>query len=241
MDDPVIARCAVELRPGSELGATRSGGLSGRHHFSFAAYQRPDRLEWGALRAVNFYRLEPRASRPPSFHAGFEILTLVTGGCLRRTGTFAPIQPLRAGAAELVSAGTGADLGLDALGHEPGTYIEIWVRSNAPMRRSRHRFLPACPTGLERPIASGPASAPGALAWRAAAQVHRLELGTGEQVDRSINEDACLYLAILSGAISGNDVHAGQDDGLAASGPGILTLRATLPSDVLVIQTPSDR
>lgn len=240
MADPAIARCAVELRPSSELGATRSGGLSGRHHFSFAAYQRPDRLEWGALRAVHFYRLKPRASRLPSFHAGFEILTLVTGGCLRRTGTFAPIQPLRAGTVELVSAGTGANLGLEAIGHEPATYIEIWVRSNAPTRRSRQQFLPACPTGIGRPVASGSAPAPGSLRWRAAAQVHRLLLGTTERVERSIGEDACLYVAVLSGAISGNDVRAEQGDGLAVSGPGELTLRAVAASDILVIQTLSD-
>ena len=108
------------------------------------------------------------------------------------------------------------------------------------MRRSRQQFLPACPTGLERPVASGPASAPGALAWRAEAQVHRLELDTAEQVDRNIEENACLYLAVLSGAISGNDVRAERDDGLAASGPGALTIRATAPSDILVIETLSD-
>lgn len=241
MDDARIASCAVELRPKSEQGAAQSGGLSGRHHFSFAAYQRWDRLEWGALRALNIYMLEPGAVRAPTFHADFEIVTVVTGGCLLRTGTFAPIQPLRAGAVELVSAGTGANLGLAATGGEPATYIEIWVRSNAPTRRARRISLPRCPIGPGHPLASGPVAASGALELRAAARLHRIMFKSSETLERALKDDACLYALLLEGQVAGNDIQAGKDDALAASGPGMLTLRAERAGDILLIETTKRR
>ena len=218
----------------------QSGGLNGRHHFSFAAYQRPDRLEWGALRALHLYRLEPGSARLPTFHAGFEIVTVVIEGCMRRTGTFAPAQPLRPGGAELISTGTGANLGLAAMGDEPANYIEIWVRSSAAARRAQRQSLLVSPVGFKHPVATGPVAASGTLGWRTAAHLHRIIMKPGEALNRRIDDGICAYLAVLRGAIAGNGLSAGADDALALSGPGALTLRADSPSELLLIQTPEN-
>ena len=40
----------IERRPFSELGGANHGWLHARHHFSFANYYDPKRMNWGALR-----------------------------------------------------------------------------------------------------------------------------------------------------------------------------------------------
>lgn len=236
MDDPKIARCAVELRPKSELGVTQWGGLSGRHHFSFAAYQRPDRLEWGGLRAVHHYQLKAGEARAPTFHAGFEILTLVEGGRLIRLGTHEPREPLCPGSAELVSTGRGANLGVKALGDEAARYIEIWIRSAPPVRRSRRQCHSAVIQSLDRPIASNIRAQAGCLAWQSEAEIHWAKIGAGEQADRAIAEGNCAYLVVLAGGIDGNGVVAEAQDALAISGPGMLSLRSRARSEFLLIR-----
>ena len=236
MDDPKIASCAVELRPKSELGLTQWGGLSGRHHFSFAAYQRLDRLEWGALRALHLYELKAGEARAPTFHAGFEILTLVRGGRLSRIGSHDPREPLDQGSVELVSTGRGANLGVKASGEEAAQYIEIWIRSAPPVRRSRRQCRASVIRSLDRPVASNIRGQAECLAWQSEAEVYLASMAAGEQADRAIAEGKCAYLVVLAGEIEGNGAVAKTQDALAISGPGLLSLRSRAPSEFLLIR-----
>ena len=43
----------IERRPLRTLGHARRGWLDVKHHFSFANYLDPQRMNWGALRAWN--------------------------------------------------------------------------------------------------------------------------------------------------------------------------------------------
>lgn len=237
MDEHAIRRCSVALRKHDDLGSTQWSGLTGTHHFSFAAYQRVDRLHWGGLRALNLYRLEPGAVRSPTFHAGFEIVTLVTGGRLRRTGTFSPRRPLGPHMVELLSTGTGANLGCIAADDETARYVEIWVRSTAASRRALRQCLTAYPVGLDQPLASGPGESRGSLSWRADGQILHIALEAGEKIERAVSDDLCPYLAVLHGDLSANGIVAESGDGLAIGGPGRLMLEARTPSECLLIET----
>ena len=233
--DSMLDPCPVELRVGAELGATRSGGLDGRHHFSFAAWQRPDRLEWGTLRALNEYRLEPGAARPPSFHSGFDILTLVTGGRLRRLGNYASRRLLEAGSAELISAGRGVDLGVEAVGKEPATYVEIWLRTGPGRREPRREWRPQAMESLTVPIAEGPKALDGALRMRAKGRIHRAALAAHRRTELALGEGECAYLSIGKGEVRANGVAGQAGDGLAVSGPGVLEIRADKASELLIV------
>lgn len=227
----------IELRPLEDLGVTHSKGLSGRHHFSFAAYQRANRIDWGALRALNFYRLEAGAVRQPAFHAGFEILTLVMSGTLRRIGSFEPRQTLRAGGLELVSTGSGTNLGVATMGLEPAEYIEIWVRSNTSVRRARRQSLAACPVGIEHLVAPDALTRSAGLSWHADASVLRVRPTAGQALDLRVTEERYLYLAVLEGEIAGGGLEAVAGDALAMAGTAEIQLRAERASDLLIIET----
>lgn len=229
----------VEFRPRSELGTTEVEGLSGTHHFCFATYQRPDRLEWGGLRALHRYHLAAGGRREPSFHAGFEIITLVGGGALRRIGTFVPRQLLLPGSIELVSTGVGAQLGLEAVGDAPADYIEIWLNSHRSMQDAARHWRPATSKQREQILAAAPPLAGSLTLATRSAEIVRVWLGQGETFVRQLSPDTCAYLAVTHGRLVVGQTHAMTGDAFAISGPG--ELRASGAAGFLYIATSKER
>lgn len=236
MDDPKIAHCTVELRPGAQHGSTQVGGLRGTHHFCFATFQRPDRLEWGALRGLNEYQLGPGAIRRPTFHAGFDIVTLVTAGSLRRLGTYAPRQLLTPGSIEVISTGRGVELGLEADGSEPADYIEIWIRTGPGLREPRRRCISPNATG-GRPPGAGGSFPPGLLKLRADASIARTIASSGASVSLDLAENSLAYLHVECGALVANGLRAASGDSLAIAGAGHLDARAERETRLLLIRS----
>lgn len=237
MDEPEIARGTVELRPGAELGRTAAGGLEGFHHFCFATYQRPDRLEWGALRALSEYRLEPRAIRQPTFHSGFDIITLVTRGSLRRRGTYSPRQLLTVGSAELVSTGRGVDLGMEAVGPRAATYIEIWIKTGPGLREPRREWLASSRVGFGQPLAMRDSHQPGALKLRGPAEIVCAKMPKGSTIDVGLRAGEFAYLSVRSGSLIGCGAAAQRGDALAIAGSRNLALQAESACELLLIRT----
>lgn len=231
MDRTVIEPCHVELRPAAEHGRTALDGLSGLHHFCFASFQRADRMEWGPLRAFHEFTLQPGAERPPSLHAGFEVLTLVLDGRLRRTGRWAPREAMTAGAVELVHSGVGADLGVAAVGDVPARYAEIWAKAPRIHGEPRRTVRARAPRGFSRPIASNRSDSAETLRWDADARVARATLAADATLKRRLEPGDCVYVALRAGRLEANDVIANAGDALAISGPGRLCIAARLPAD----------
>jgi hypothetical protein len=65
----------IEHRPFGRLGGGNHGWLDTRHHFSFADYQDPARMHWGALRVWNDDTIQPGTGFPPHPHSAMEIIT----------------------------------------------------------------------------------------------------------------------------------------------------------------------
>jgi redox-sensitive bicupin YhaK (pirin superfamily) len=72
----------IERRPFDRLGGGDHGWLNTRHHFSFADYRDPKRMEWGALRVWNDDEIAPQTGFPPHPHADMEIITYVRQGAI---------------------------------------------------------------------------------------------------------------------------------------------------------------
>ncbi|MDE1980654.1 MAG: pirin family protein, partial [Betaproteobacteria bacterium] len=72
----------IERRPFEQLGGDRLDSLDTRHHFSFAGYHDPQRMNWGALRVWNDDTIAPSTGFAPHPHADMEIITYVREGAI---------------------------------------------------------------------------------------------------------------------------------------------------------------
>ena len=72
----------IDIRTFDSLGGADHGWLKAKHHFSFASYFDPDRVNWGALRVWNDDTIAPDSGFPPHPHSDMEIITYVRKGAI---------------------------------------------------------------------------------------------------------------------------------------------------------------
>lgn len=219
-----IVPCKVELRARAECGTTHAAGITGLHHFCFAGFERSDRMSWGALRGLSQFDMEPATDRPATFHAGFEIVTVVLAGRWKRTGALPGAVPLGVNETELVSTGTGVALGGSAAAGIGANIVEIRVATDRPDREARRQSLARRRTDLSRPVATGAPPESDALLWAASARLHYGWLEPGDRFRSRLDPGELGYLLVIDGTVAANNVMAKAGDGVAAAGPGRIEL-----------------
>jgi quercetin 2,3-dioxygenase len=117
----------TELRPFAELGAADHGWLNAHHHFSFASYHDPDRMNWGSIRVWNDDVIAPGTGFAPHGHEDMEIITYVRSGAITHKDSLGNEGRTEAGDVQVMSAGSGVRH--SEFNHEavPTTIFQIWI------------------------------------------------------------------------------------------------------------------
>src|SRR5712671_6609491 len=97
----------IELRPFEKLAKSNHGWLNASFHFSFAEYNDPKRVHWGALRVWNNDRIAPNSGFPPHPHRDMEIVTYVIKGAITHQDHLGNQGRTEAGQIQVMSAGRG--------------------------------------------------------------------------------------------------------------------------------------
>jgi redox-sensitive bicupin YhaK (pirin superfamily) len=156
----------IELRPYATLGGGNHGWLDTRHHFSFADYQDPARVNWGRLRVWNDDEIAPDSGFPPHPHANMEIITYVRQGAITHKDSLGNTGRTEAGDVQVMSAGSG--IRHSEWNAEPGvtSIFQIWIipdSSGGTPAWGAKPFPKESRDGQFVPLASGPAPADGTL------------------------------------------------------------------------------
>ncbi|MCZ8148888.1 MAG: pirin family protein, partial [Roseomonas sp.] len=72
----------IDIRPFGSLGGANHGWLNAKHHFSFAGYNDPTRMNWGRLRVWNDDEIAAGTGFDPHPHRDMEIITYVREGAI---------------------------------------------------------------------------------------------------------------------------------------------------------------
>lgn len=152
----------IEHRSYRDLGGAQHGWLDTRHHFSFADYYDPERMNWGNLRVWNDDSIAPHSGFPLHPHRDMEIITYVREGAITHEDTLGNQGRTVAGDVQVMSAGTG--IAHSELNKEDETtrIFQIWIMPNA--------------TGLP------PTWAKGALAGKVASVFSSTGTGGGQEM-----------------------------------------------------------
>lgn len=211
----------IERRLFAGLGGANHGWLQTKHHFSFAGYYDPKRMNWGRLRVWNDDEIAPKTGFPPHGHADMEIITYVRDGAITHQDSMGNVGRTEAGDVQVMSAGSG--IRHSEYNLEPVTtrIFQIWIepssRGGAPAWGAKP-FPKADRSGRFVVLASGFPGDEDALPIRAAARVLGATIMKGERLTIALDPTRHAYLVPARGAVEIGGVRIEARDGAAITG-----------------------
>ena len=229
----------IELRPFASLGAANHGWLDARHHFSFADYRDPSRVNWGRLRVWNDDRIAAGSGFPTHPHSDMEIITYVRSGAITHRDSMGNEGRTEAGDVQVMSAGTGVRHSEFNLEDEETTLFQIWImpdsRGGEPGWGAR-KFPKGNRSGQFVPLASGVPQDGDALPIRADARVLGATVKAGDSVTyEPADPGRHLYLVPATGRLRLDDIEAQARDGIAITGRDSITITALEDSELVLV------
>jgi hypothetical protein len=228
----------IDLRPFASLGGADHGWLQAKHHFSFANYHDPARMNWGKIRVWNDDVIAPQSGFPPHPHADMEIITYVRSGAITHQDSLGNKGRTEAGDVQVMSAGTGITHAEFNVEDEPTTLFQIWIMPNQRGERpswGSRPFPKDDRTGRFVTLASGLDGDEDALRIRTDARVAGATITAGETVDYPLGRERRAYLVPATGALEIEGVRVNARDGAAISDVDTLRIKALEDSEVVLV------
>lgn len=228
----------IDVRPFHTLGGADHGWLKARHHFSFADYHDPERVQWGNLRVWNDDEIAPNSGFPPHPHANMEIITYVRKGAITHKDSLGNEGRTAAGDVQVMSAGSGIRHAEYNVEPETTTLFQIWI---LPTRTGGQPSWGAKPfpkddrSGQFVTLASGFEADRDALPIRTDARVLGATLKAGDSATYRAGAARHLYLVPAQGTVEINGVRVGARDGAAISREDALTVTAIEDSELVLV------
>ena len=228
----------IERRPFDRLGGGDHGWLKTRHHFSFADYHDPARMNWGALRVWNDDEIAPGTGFPAHPHADMEIITYVLQGAITHQDSLGNKGRTEAGDVQVMSAGTGIRHAEYNLEPDATRIFQIWImpdrRGEAPAWDARP-FPKGERAGRFVTLASGLKDDAEALPLRTDARVLGATLPAGAETEYELGETRHGYLVPATGAVEVNGVRLGARDGAAIHGEPVIRVKALQDAELVLV------
>jgi redox-sensitive bicupin YhaK (pirin superfamily) len=228
----------IELRPFESLGGANHGWLDAKHHFSFADYHDPKRMQWGNLRVWNDDTIAPKTGFPPHPHRDMEIITYVREGAITHEDNLGNKGRTETGDVQVMSAGTGIRHSEYNLEDVTTRIFQIWIlptRSGEQPSWGSRPFPNGDRSGRFVTLASGFDSDAEALPIRTDARVVGAYLKAGETAEYPLGMDRKAYLVPAVGAVQIDDVRIGARDGAAISDVEVVRITAVEDSEIVLV------
>src|SRR6188474_3450134 len=170
----------MKIRKANERGHAEHGWLDTYHTFSFADYYDPEWMGFRSLRVINDDLVLPENGFGTHPHRDMEIITYILSGSLAHKDSMGNGRVIRPGEVQYMAAGTGvlhSEFNHSPL--EPVHLLQIWI---LPDRKG------AEPRYAEKSLAGAPTG-----------KLHLVASKSGRDESISINQDADVFVARLTG------------------------------------------
>ena len=231
----------IDIRPFATLGGANHGWLKAKHHFSFASYHDPARMNWGRLRVWNDDEIAAGTGFDAHPHRDMEIITYVREGAITHKDSMGNQGRTEAGDVQIMSAGTGvvhAEYNL-----EPTTtkIFQIWIipdRRGAAPNWGAKSFPKAAREAAFEVLASGrPQDAGnGALPLNVNGAVMAATLKAGQTLVQPLAEGRAAYLVPAKGAVTVNGQALAERDGAGIVDEAEIAITATEDAELVLVE-----
>jgi redox-sensitive bicupin YhaK (pirin superfamily) len=231
----------IELRKADHRGYADHGWLKSFHSFSFADYQDPDHMGFGALRVINEDRIQPGTGFGTHGHRDMEIISYVLNGALAHKDSMGNGSAIVPGDVQRMSAGKGVlhsefNHAKDGVTH----FLQIWIEPNvtgiAPGYEQKH-FDEASKRGRLRLVAS-PDGRDGSVRIHQDAYLYAALLDSADRAVHGIAEGRRAYVHVARGRVTVNGKPLEAGDALKAADVREIVLEKADVAEVLLFDLP---
>jgi redox-sensitive bicupin YhaK (pirin superfamily) len=231
------------LHPASERGHANHGWLNARHSFSFASWQNPDKVHFGALRVLNDDIVAPGMGFGTHPHDNMEIVTIPLKGDLEHKDSMGNIGIIRENEIQMMSAGTG----VTHSEYNPNkdrevNLLQIWVfpkLRNITPRYNQIKLVPEDRKNKFQQIIS-PDGNPIGMNINQDAFFHLSSVDQNQSLDYKIQIPGNgVYVFIISGEVNVNDRHfLYKRDAIGLWETERIEFKALQNAEILLIEVP---
>jgi redox-sensitive bicupin YhaK (pirin superfamily) len=229
------------VRPAAAIYAADGGWFRTHWHFSFDEYYDPEQVGIGTLRVFNDDILVPGAVWPMHPHRNVEGITYVVSGHFEHADSLGNGGVLEPGGVQRMRLGWGAEH--SERNHsqtEEMRFIQMWIlparRNLRPAVEQRQYTTAERHNRLLQIVRPEGTEGEGVTVEQDARMfVARLDPGTA--VEHAVAEGHGGYFYLIEGELTLNDAELHTGDASYITGNGLLQIRATTPSELLLVDT----
>jgi len=231
----------IDIRPFASLGGANHGWLKAKHHFAFANYHDPDRVNWGRLRVWNDDEIAAGTGFDPHPHRDMEIITFVREGAITHKDSMGNEGRTEAGDVQIMSAGTGVVHSEYNLEPETTKIFQIWIipdrRGVTPNWGAKTFPKAAREAGFEVLASGRPGDAgTGALPLNVNGAVMAATLKAGQTLTQPLAEGRAAYLVPAKGAVTVNGKALNARDGAAIVDEKAIAITASEDAELVMVE-----
>ena len=233
----------IKIYPYENLGRANHGWLDARHHFSFANYYNPQRMNFGTIIVINDDIIGAGTGFGTHPHNNMEIITYVRNGAITHKDSMGNIGKTEAGDIQVMSAGTGVFHSEHNLENEDTKLYQIWITPNkkdVEPRWEAKKFpktfvfsnskLPVLVSGRIEDKDKN------ALFIYSDSAIYAGNIKSGDKVENNIKHQA--YILASNGSFTVNGVAMKKGDGAEIVGEKIIKITAISDAEILIIDVP---
>ena len=226
----------LEVRKSEERGYADHGWLRSFHTFSFADYQDPKHMGFGALRVINEDRIDPEQGFGTHGHRDMEIISYVLEGELAHKDSMGTGSTIVPGDVQRMSAGSGVRHSEFNHAASVTHFLQIWiepdVRGIPPGYEQKH-FDAASKRGHLRLFALSDARE-GSVKIHQDASIHAALIDGPEKAAHSLAKGRRAYVHVARGEVTVNGKPLEAGDALKATDVAEISLEQGRDAEVLL-------
>ncbi len=230
------------LHKAATRGHADHGWLKSSHTFSFAGYNDPTRMHFGALRVLNDDTVAGGMGFGKHPHDNMEIISIPLEGDLEHGDNIGNTTVIKQGDVQIMSAGTGVvHSEKNASRDKPVKFLQIWIFPNKKDVTPRYdqKKISVTETKNQLQTIVSPIGESDGVQIHQDAWFSIGDLDAGIAVNYNLHkEENGVYAFVLEGDVLINDIAMNRRDGLGITDTRELSIKADTDTRILLMEVP---
>ena len=225
-------------------GFANHGWLKSHHTFSFASYQNPERMSFGALRVLNDDIVQPKMGFGTHPHQNMEIISIPLKGALSHKDSMGNKRAIEVGEVQVMSAGTGLthsefnDSKTDEV-----NFLQLWIMPQEldvrPNYEQRNFSSEGNQNQIQTLVAPLDKLEDNALPINQQAYIYKSNLEAENTISLNVKSTSNgFYIFVVEGEIEVANTTLDKRDAIGVSETEVLEIKANTNSELIIVEVP---